>query len=432
MRALTVRVEDLITGKISEYAFVRSPVHLGRSSRNELRLTQPGVSGKHAQLTFDEQDVQLTDLGSSNGTSVGGALLRRGVPVRVAPGITVEIERYRLTFTLQGSPRQARAAAGVPTAVLPARPLRGATSPAAPSPDAQMPPGRITALLQRLAVSPQADDLAWQQALFPGARLGRFELIREVGRGGCGVVYQAKDTRLGREVALKALRPGRRSQVQAGQARLQREAEAVASMSHPNVVSLHDAAAEAGLAYLVFELLRGESLRQRLASGRVAPAQALEISIQVAKALDHAHALGIVHCDVKPSNVFLCHGGAVKVLDFGLAQVLGHSELRQVGTPGYMAPEQWRDQPLDARADVFAAAVMLYELLAGHPLNPPDPEGLTTIPQAVPPPLPEHLAAPALWRLLASGLEPDRALRPSSGREWLAGLQAAAQPPSMG
>jgi hypothetical protein len=228
------------------------------------------------------------------------------------------------------------------------------------------PPGALSALLAELVAAPRRTPPGpWDQLLRPGARVGRFELARELGRGGFGVVYEARDAELGRRVAFKALRPGDRARDPRVEELMRREAVAVAQLQHPNIVTLFDAGRSDAGPYLVFELLRGETLAQRLARGTVSSREALRIALAVARALVHAHASGVLHRDLKPSNVFLTADGGVKVLDFGLAHVFGAGGPPRSGTPGYMAPEQRRGDPEDARTDVYAVGVLLAEMARG-------------------------------------------------------------------
>ncbi len=232
-------------------------------------------------------------------------------------------------------------------------------------PRAAAPPGTMSALLQELARTPEGSVEPSAIGLWPGCVVGRFELLREIGRGGFGVVYEARDRQLGRLVAFKAIRSGTRLRARHAEEWLLREAEAAAQLAHPNVATLYDAGRGDRGPYLVFELLEGETLGNRIARGPLPVREAVRVGTEVARALTHAHAAGVVHCDLKPSNVFLTSGGAVKVLDFGLARVFGESRVGSGGTPAYMAPEQWRGEREDARADIFALGVMLYETLTG-------------------------------------------------------------------
>ena len=235
-------------------------------------------------------------------------------------------------------------------------------------------PGSISALILRLARTPTlAPGEAWAIPLRPGDFVGRYEIVAEIGRGGFGVVYEALDRNLGRAVAVKTVRPGRALAAEGGAGWLQDEAEAVASLSHRGIVAVYDVGEADGAPYVVMELLRGETLEQRLERRAPLPClEAVRIAQDVATALDYAHARGVMHRDLKPANVFLCEDGTVKLLDFGLAHVFGHARggPRGGGTPAYLAPERWRGEPEDARTDLFSLGVLLYELLyLRHYLN---------------------------------------------------------------
>ena len=228
----------------------------------------------------------------------------------------------------------------------------------------------LSALLADLARTPERDlQEAWDRGLRPGDAVGRFELVRELGRGGFGVVFEARDRELNRSVAFKAIRPGRREQQPMRAELLQREAEAVAQLSHPNIVTIFDAGRCGSGPYLILELLEGKTLEERIAAGPLPPAEALRVAVGVARALVHAHERGVLHRDLKPGNVFLAPDGSPKVLDFGLAHVFGLTSPRGAGTPGYMAPEQRRGEEEDARADVWAVGVLLWEMLTGRRLG---------------------------------------------------------------
>jgi serine/threonine protein kinase/Tol biopolymer transport system component len=196
-----------------------------------------------------------------------------------------------------------------------------------------------------------------------------------------GEVYRAKDTRLGRDVAVKVL-PERLLEDSDALARFEREAKAVAALSHPNILALHDVGREGRVAYAVMELLEGETLRQELASGPLSTRRAVDYGVQIAHGLAAAHEKGIVHRDLKPDNVFVTRDDRVKILDFGLAKpgagtvsgsetesptVSGYTEPGKVmGTVGYMSPEQVRGVTADARSDIFSFGSMLYEMLTGR------------------------------------------------------------------
>ncbi|WP_243338204.1 protein kinase domain-containing protein [Anaeromyxobacter soli] len=279
----------------------------------------------------------------------------------------------------------------------------------------------LSSLLMELASAPARDPGDLARPIVAGQRIGRFELLREVGRGGFGVVFEARDTELGRLVAFKAMRPSL-AQPALLEKPLREEAEAAARLNHPNVVTLHDYGIHEGTPYLILELLRGETLQQRIRRGALAPLEAVRFARDVARGLVHAHANGVVHRDLTPGNVFLTDEGGLKILDFGLARLLDRASLAG-GTPAYMAPEQLRGEPGDARADVFSAAVMLFQMLAGR-LPFPQVEGRSAaLDPGPPPPLPLHDAPPELPALLASALSKDPAGRPQSASALLAALQ---------
>jgi serine/threonine protein kinase/tetratricopeptide (TPR) repeat protein len=215
--------------------------------------------------------------------------------------------------------------------------------------------------------------------LAAGARLGPYEILAPLGAGGMGEVYRARDARLGREVAIKVL-PERLVGDQEHRARFEREARAVAAVSHPNILAIHDFGEQGGLFYAVTELLEGETLRQRIVRERLSWRRGVEIATAVSEGLAAAHSRGIVHRDIKPENIFLTSDGLVKILDFGLARppVVGSEDQTStptesmqtaagtvLGTVGYMSPEQVSGEPADARSDIFSLGCVLYEMLAG-------------------------------------------------------------------
>jgi tetratricopeptide (TPR) repeat protein len=281
-------------------------------------------------------------------------------------------------------------------------------------------PGQISALLEQLAQPPEREPGEWSGPAV-GSSVGRFDLLRELGRGGFGVVYEARDRELGRIVALKAIRPGPRPIAEARRQWLRREAEAAAQLSHPNIVTLHDLGTSGRSLYLVLEMLHGETLQERLARAALGQAEAVAVAIEVARALAHAHAQGVLHRDLKPSNVFLTEDGGVKVLDFGLAHFFGTSGMRGGGTPGYMAPEQWRGDPEDPRTDIFGLGVLLFEMLTGRLPYPFSGDRSTVLDPGAPPALPPS-TAPALAALVKSALSKDPGGRPRDGRAMLDAL----------
>jgi serine/threonine protein kinase len=279
-----------------------------------------------------------------------------------------------------------------------------------------------------------APELLVEQAgdsLLTGARIGPYQIQEEVGRGGMGVVYAARDERLGRTVALKVL-PRAFSRDGHARERLAREARAAAALSHPAIATIYALEEIEGELFLASELVRGITLRRTLADGRVAPSRALEILLQLAEALDAAHRQGIVHRDLKPENVLLTADGRIKVVDFGIARSLssaaGAAPLTRtgtaLGTPGYMAPEQLRGDSVDARADVFAFGVIAYELATGeHPFGGSDPASLVERLVAERSPLSRTLDPPALDAIVRRCLRGDRDQRFASGVELLDALR---------
>jgi serine/threonine protein kinase len=272
-------------------------------------------------------------------------------------------------------------------------------------------PGSFSRLLAELAAAPREPmRAAWTRGFQPGQVIGdRFELVEPLGRGGFGVVLRARDLELRREVAFKALPPG--GTVDEGTLR---EAEVAAQLQHDNLVRLYDHGRCESGAYLIFELLDGETLAARLRRGSLQLAEALRIAVDVTRALIHAHAQGVLHRDLKPSNVFLTEGGRAKVLDFGLAYLFGDGPARS-GTPGYMAPEQRRGGSEDPRTDLYAVGVLLREMLTGRP---PSASGDPAASGAEGPQLPRKVTT-----LLERTTAPEPARRPADAASLAAELE---------
>ena len=276
-------------------------------------------------------------------------------------------------------------------------------------------PGALTALLQEVAAAPGQRE-ADPASLAPGTVIGRFEIIRELGRGGFGVVYEAKDRDLGRQVAVKLVRPGR---ITEEEGKVSREAEAIARLSHPNLITLFEVGRSEHGPFLVFELLRGKTLDLRIEEGPLPVQEAVHIATEVARGLAHAHAEGVIHRDLKPANVFVTNKGQVKILDFGMAHAFGRRRLSG-GTPAYMAPEQWEDAPEDERTDVFALGVMLYRMLTGeYPF--PEGQGKWSSEPATVRKL-DVPGAPGLAELVEKMLDRTPTARPRDGAAVLAAL----------
>jgi len=267
--------------------------------------------------------------------------------------------------------------------------------------------------------------------LTPGTRLGIYEIVAPLGAGGMGEVYRARDTRLGREVALKVL-PADVAGDAERLARFEREARTVAGLNHPNIVVLYSVEDQDGIRFLTMELVEGQGLDRHVAPGGLPVARVLELGIALSDALAAAHQKGVVHRDLKPANVMLTREGRVKVLDFGLAKLaatdpaLGatqaptmpaplSTEGEVMGTVPYMAPEQIRGEAVDARTDLFALGVVLYELSAGcRPFGGATPaDVISAILRDVPPPLSkvrDHLPGD-LERIVGRCLQKDASAR---------------------
>ncbi len=211
-----------------------------------------------------------------------------------------------------------------------------------------------------------------------GEALGHYRILEKIGEGGMGVVYRAHDTRLKRAVALKLLRPEVATNVDR-LARFQREAHLLAALNHSNIAAIHGLEEDAGIVFLVLELVEGDTLAQRIARGAVQTRDAIDIARQIARAMEEAHEKGIVHRDLKPANVKVMSDGTIKVLDFGLAKALSDDERGDdptatgartregaiVGTPGYMSPEQARGGAVNSATDIWAFGCVLFEMLTG-------------------------------------------------------------------
>ena len=202
--------------------------------------------------------------------------------------------------------------------------------------------------------------------------MAHYEIGDVLGRGGMGVLYRAVDTRLGRTVALKLLRASRAHPARDEQ--FLREARAAAAASHPNVATVYEVGEESGLLYIAMERIDGTNLRATLASGALGLDDGLRLAREIARGLGAAHAQGVVHRDLKPENVMIARDGSAKIVDFGLAKLPAPRDAGQdvatlegkvIGTPGHMAPEQEAGKPTDARTDVYAFGIVMYELLTG-------------------------------------------------------------------
>jgi Tol biopolymer transport system component len=281
----------------------------------------------------------------------------------------------------------------------------------------------------------------------PGTRFGPYEILALIGAGGMGEVYRARDTRLGREVAVKIL-PASMAADPERLRRFEQEARATGALNHPNILAIYDIGLEHGSPYLVSELLEGETLRARLHEGALAPRKALDYAIQIGHGLTAAHARGIVHRDLKPENVFITQAERVKILDFGLAKNTmasaapagqsGFETITQpgllIGTVGYMSPEQVRGEPADHRSDIFSFGAIFYEMLTGKPAFHDDTaaETMSAILRKDPPALLtiERSLPPTLERVVRHCLEKDPNQRFHSARDLAFALEAISEAPS--
>jgi serine/threonine protein kinase len=281
-----------------------------------------------------------------------------------------------------------------------------------------------------------------------GSRLGPYQIVAPLGAGGMGEVYRARDTSLGREVALKIL-----SASYSGDSdrlrRFTQEAQAAAALNHPNILAIYQIGQEHELTYIVSELLEGETLRERLRPGPLPVRKALDYALQIVHGLAAAHEKGIVHRDLKPENIFITGDGRVKILDFGLAKLTHQEESpsaehatmsvateagKVMGTVGYMSPEQVRGKPVDARSDLFSFGVILYEMLCGQRAFPGDSSAdvLSAILREEPPDLAatNRNIPPALQRIVRHCLEKNTQERFQSARDLGFQLADVASPSS--
>lgn len=270
-------------------------------------------------------------------------------------------------------------------------------------------------------------------------KLGRYDLVRVIGKGAMGMVYEARDPNLDRKVAIKTIKVENLSEEEASEyeLRFRTEARSAARLQHPNIVSVYDSDRDVDVAYLVIEFIQGEDLKHHLDRGDVYTlGQTVAIIGDLLSALDYAHRNGIVHRDIKPANLLLEPGGRVKLADFGVARIQDSADATRtqgsmVGTLKYMSPEQVQSQPVDARADLFAAGIVLYQLLTGvRPFDgSSDFEIIQKITSAQPQP-PSSLTPglpTALDAVLARALEKSREDRYPTAQAFKDALLAAVQ-----
>jgi eukaryotic-like serine/threonine-protein kinase len=275
-------------------------------------------------------------------------------------------------------------------------------------------------------------------SLNSGSRLGPYQIVSPLGAGGMGEVYRARDTRLGRDVAIKVLPPAFSSDP-GHLRRFEQEARSVAALNHPNILSIYDVGQHDGMPFVVFELLEGATLRTVLDRGPISQAKAIGAGIQIAQGLATMHERGIVHRDLKPENLFLTKGDRVKILDFGLAKLRQTANAIRtepdattladsltaagslIGTPSYMAPEQVRGEAVDSRTDIFALGAVLFEMLSGQQAfrRSTTVDTMSAILNADPPEFADgrHLISPTLDRIVRRCLEKSPGHRFQSVRD---------------
>ena len=272
-----------------------------------------------------------------------------------------------------------------------------------------------------------------------GRTIGRYVVLEALGEGGMGTVYKARDTRLGRMTALKVMRPGRTGDPDR-QRRFVREAQTASALNHPNILTIYEIDADAGIDYIAMEYLAAPTLAALIASGALPAERALRLVVQVADALVAAHAAGVVHRDLKPSNVMVLPGDRVKVVDFGLAKLTEPTASIDetlepltargvvVGTVPYMSPEQAAGRPLDARSDLFSLGAILYEMLAGRRPFGGDGEVSTLASILRDTPAPIAGLGPEVARILDRCLRKNSAERVQSAAELKAAIEACIAP----
>ena len=261
-------------------------------------------------------------------------------------------------------------------------------------------------------------------------KLGRYQIVRELGRGAMGVVYEATDPHIGRAVALKTIRLDALSiNAEELAQRFKNEARAAGRLNHPNIVTIYDAGEEDGVLYIAMELLEGRTLHALLAERRLPLEQATDIARQICAGLQFAHGKGIIHRDIKPGNVIVASQGFVKITDFGIARSGEAMTLtgQVLGTPHYMSPEQVLGKALDARSDLFSVGVILYEMLTGE--RPFEGQSMTTVmykivhETPVPPRAVDTAIHPGLSAVIEKALAKSPELRYQSGAELAAALE---------
>src|SRR5438105_2591218 len=282
------------------------------------------------------------------------------------------------------------------------------------------------------------------ETISPNTTIAQYKIVSKIGEGGMGEVWRARDTKLGRDVAIKVL-PAAFSADAERLRRFEQEAPAAGALKHPNILVIHHIGTHDGAPYIVSELLEGETLRERMAGAALPQRKAIDYALQIAHGLAAAHEKGIVHRDLKPENIFITKDGRVKILDFGLAKLTGTGDGTQsqtevptrrvntdpgtvMGTIGYMSPEQVRGKPADHRSDIFSFGVILYEILSGRRAfrGESTADTISAILREDPPDLSEtnQNVSPALERLVNHCLEKNPEARFHSASDLAFALEA--------
>src|SRR6266850_2184377 len=275
------------------------------------------------------------------------------------------------------------------------------------------------------------------ETISPNTTIAQYTIVSKIGEGGMGVVWRARDAKLGRDVAIKVL-PASLSENTDRLNRFEQEARAAGALNHPNILVIHHIGIHDGAPYIVSELLEGETLRERMGGAALPQRKAIDYALQIAKGLAAAHAKGIVHRDIKPDNIFITDDGRVKILDFGLAKLTSATDGNQsqtevptrkvntdpgtvMGTVGYISPEQLKGQQADHRSDIFSFGAILYEMLSGKRAFRGDSmaETMSAILREDPPDLSEtnKTVSPALERVVRHCLEKNPNERFHSARD---------------
>src|SRR5713226_1316175 len=288
------------------------------------------------------------------------------------------------------------------------------------------------------------------EPISPDTTIAQYTIVSKIGEGGMGVVWRARDSKLGRDVAIKVL-PASLSENTDRLNRFEQEAQAAGALNHPNILVIHHIGIHDGAPYIVSELLEGETLRDRMAGAALPQRKALDYALQIARGLAAAHEKRIIHRDIKPDNIFITDDGRVKILDFGLAKLTSATDGTQsqtevptrkvntdpgtvMGTMGYMSPEQLKGQPADHRSDIFSFGAILYEMLSGKRAFRGDSmaETMSAILREDPPDLSEmnKTVSPALERVVRHCLEKNPAERFHSARDLAFAIESLSGAPT--